>query len=231
MKSGIGDMDRRAWPGLLAGLIGLALGIAGGVFSNLLLGVLAGAAALVACAAALSLLGQLHEAEAALADQERLMSLETTLRDSETGLPDDAFFRLGLESRVAVARRNLNPMSVVLLELVLDGRRRRTGPTVEVFVEILRQTLRESDMACRVGPSTFAIVLDDTPEEGGVQAAERIREGLARTGTRIERLAAGVATYPMHALTVDELVTQARAALTRATAVEGVGSVEVAPAD
>lgn len=229
------EMDRRAWPGLIAGLVGLALGIGGGLLSNLLLGVLAGCAALVACAAALSLLGQLHRAEAAVSSAAAGMSdTGDPPFDDETGLPDDAFFHLLLEGRVAVARRKLNPLGLVLLQLDLDEQaRRHSAPAVAALVEVLRHTLRESDVACRLGAGTFALVLEDTPEEGAVEVAERVQDGLAHAGAHAQRLLAGVATYPVHGLAVDDLLQRAEAALTRAgqPGNHGIGRVEVASAD
>ena len=61
-------------------------------------------------------------------------------------------------------------------------------------------------------------------------AAERIRAGFARDGGPVERLSAGVAAYPSHALDADDLLERAERALTRARA-NGRGQVEIAAAD
>jgi diguanylate cyclase (GGDEF)-like protein len=159
----------------------------------------------------------------ALRNRELVRQASTSLVDDATGLLDARYFQPALQSRVAAARRLLRPVSVVLLEL--------EGPDdVGVFAGVLRQTLREADTACRVDDHRFALILEDTPEGGGVWAAERIRAGFAREGGPVQTLSAGVAAYPSHALEADDLLGRAERALERARA-SGRGQVEVAPVD
>src|SRR5581483_4259539 len=113
-----------------------------------------------------------------------------------------------------------------------EGRHRRDA--VAAFAGIMRRTLREADVACRLGPSTFGLVLDDTSEEGGVWTAERLQIALAGEPTQVRSMAAGVAGYPTHGLRADEVLDRAKAALERACAADpgrGLGQVEVAKAD
>lgn len=157
---------------------------------------------------------------------------EEPLLDDATGLLDGRYFEPALQSRVAAARRLLRPVTIVLLQLDPD---RRVGTdereaTTGAFAAVLRQTLREADTACRIDESRFGLILEDTPEGGGVWAAERIRAGFARGGGPVQLLSAGVAAYPSHALDADELLDRAERALTRARA-SGRGQVEVAAAD
>jgi diguanylate cyclase (GGDEF)-like protein len=95
---------------------------------------------------------------------------------------------------------------------------------------VLSSTLREADTACRLEGDRFALILEDTPEGGGVWAAERIRAGFARDGGPVQLLSAGVAAYPSHALDADDLLERAQRALGRARA-SGRGQVEIAVAD
>jgi GGDEF domain-containing protein len=102
------------------------------------------------------------------------------------------------------------------------------------FALLVRRTLREADIACRVSDATFGLILEDTSEEGGVWTAERLQIGLARNKFGIRRMAAGVASYPTHGMRADEILLQARAALDRACAAppdQGLGPVEVAHVD
>lgn len=237
--------DRDALLGLLAGLAGLAFGVAAAVTNMAGLAIGAAACALVAAGASVTLLRRLHDAERDLAGASSLMKLvdmpaplrdeARTLVDVETGLPDRHFFDLAVDGRVAAARRHLWPVAVVLLEIGLDeleGRQRRDA--VVSFTAIMRRTLREADVACRLGPTTFGLVLEDTSEEGGVWTAERLQIALARDPARIRTLAAGVATYPTHGLRADEVLVRAREALARACSTDpgrGLGQVEVAKAD
>jgi GGDEF domain-containing protein len=102
------------------------------------------------------------------------------------------------------------------------------------FALLVRRTLREADIACRVSDATFGLILEDTSEEGGVWTAERLQIGLARNKFGIRRMAAGIASYPTHGMRADEILLQARAALDRACAAppdQGLGPVEVAHVD
>jgi diguanylate cyclase (GGDEF)-like protein len=240
-------VDRRALLGLLSGLAGLAFGVGAAVFDRPALGVAAAACCLFTTAAALLLLQRAQAAErraVGTAAVVKLLDLPAPAReaapslvDDETGLPDDRFFDLAVEGRVAAARRHLWPVTIVLLEITvapdIKGPRSH-AEAVAAFSELLRRTLRDSDIACRVGPLSFGLVLEDTAEEGGVWTAERLQIALAQDVSQVRRVAAGVASYPTHGLAADEVLARAQAALTRACAAEagrGLGQVEVAQAD
>lgn len=239
-------MDRRALLILTAGLTGLALGGAAVVTHSPTLAGAAGASALAAAIAGLFAVRALRGAEAerpsplsaldsyvpsaiSLAELEMARSV----LDPATGLPDARYFDLVVESRVAAARRHLWPVTVVLLDLDL-GPEAPAGSTLPAFTLIMRQTLREADIACRLGEARFGLVLENTAEEGGVWTAERLQIALAKEAVPVKSLAAGVAAYPTHGLKADEVLSRARAALARACATEarhGLGQVEVAQAD
>lgn len=237
-------MDRRALPGLAAGLAGLAFGVSAAVLSSPALAVIAAACALAAGGASLVMLERVHRAEREAAaarlpipePAERAEDISTLpLLDGETGLPDRHFFELALEGRVAAARRHLWPVTVVLLDVGLqadaDGDTDSRGRALATFATLLRQTLREADIACRLSATTMGLILEDTAEEGGVWTAQRLQIALAKDVTRVRRLAAGVASYPSHGLRPDEVLNRAEQALTRACAAEaghGLGEVEVA---
>lgn len=240
-------MDQRALPGMIAGATGL---LAGAIGAALDLPALAAAAALCAIAAglaSLNLMRELRAAEREAATAIELMIAKSTapttegeppdVMDSETGLPGETFFDLAVRGRIAAARRHLWPVSVVLLEIGLStepndeaGR----ASAIKAFQDLMRQTLRESDIACRIGPSTFGLILEDTAEEGGVWTAERLQIALSKDVTRVRRLAAGVASYPTHALHAEDVLRRAHSALARAAAFppgHGFGQVEVAHVD
>lgn len=237
-----GHMDRRALPGLVAGLAGCAFGVVGAAMRSPVLTILAASSALAASIFSLVMLDRVRGAEQRanraaeeLADMHThaasFPSLSRSVVDPATGLPDARFFEVGLASRVAAARRHLWPVTVVMLELSPAGDSRR-AEAVTAFSAIIRQTLREADVVCRIGPSTFALLLEDTNEAGGVWAAERLQSALAAEQLPAVGLAAGVATYPTHGLDAHEIVTRARRALARAcTGGPGWSQVEVASAD
>lgn len=137
------------------------------------------------------------------------------LTDPESGLFSEAYFRVALESRLAAARRHLRPVAVGLIEvhegLALDSPVPAGAATSRVATA-LRETVREADIACRLDDGTFAVVLEDTPENGAVWTVERIRRNLvSRFGSHT--MWAGIACYPAHAFSTDDLIEQAAVAL------------------
>jgi diguanylate cyclase (GGDEF)-like protein len=237
-------VDRDALFALFAGLAGLVFGVGAAVLDMPGLAVVSAACALGAAAAAIILLRRLHDAEGDLAGAKALIKLADVpaparqeprvMVDPETALPDDHFFALAVDGRVAAARRHLWPVAIVLIEVGLLGEGRHRRDALAAFAGVMRRTLREADVACRLGPSTFGLVLDDTSEEGGVWTAERLQIALAREPAHVRTMAAGVASYPTHGLRAEEVLARAKSALERACAADpgrGLGQVEVAKAD
>jgi len=153
------------------------------------------------------------------------------LLDRATGLLDDRYFQVALDHRIAAARRQLQPVALLLISLDGDGvGDKYREEAVASFAQTVRETLRDSDTACRVGPTRFAVILEDTPEAGGVWAAERLRMAMLRKGGSLLRFSAAVAAYPSHALDAGEVLTRAERALDQART-SGSSHVEVATAD
>jgi two-component system cell cycle response regulator len=138
------------------------------------------------------------------------------LTDPETELFSEAYFKVALDSRIASARRHLRPVAIALLD-VAEGIDTDGAPAANPMAVTgsVRQTLRDADTACRLGDGSFALILEDTPENGAVWTVERIRRNLtSRHG--LHTMWAGVACYPAHAFSTDELLTQAADALASA---------------
>lgn len=142
------------------------------------------------------------------------------LRDLDTGLLNDDYFRASLPNRVATARRVLRPISVAVLAVDAED----ASPAVAYA---LHDTLRDSDTACRLDDGRFALLLEDTPEDGAVWTLQRLRQLLASQGVGV-RLWGGVASYPAHALEPTDLLALAEAALEAARRWDD-GRIEVAP--
>jgi len=130
-----------------------------------------------------------------------------------TGLFNEQFFRVSLDTRVSAARRHLRPVAVVLVKVsegVREGAPEPVAP--DLVAEGVRATLRDADTACRLDDGRFALILEDTPENGAVWTVERVRRALAvvRPG---QTLWAGIACYPAHAFDAWELFDRAAKAL------------------
>jgi GGDEF domain-containing protein len=140
-----------------------------------------------------------------------------SITDPDTGLYTETYFRAAVEARVAAARRHLRPVAVVLMEVTAgtseEGRRQAEPQLVSAN---LLATLRESDTACRTSKGLYALVLEDTPENGAVWTVERIRRRIAEEQSGLT-VWAGVACYPAHAFEVRDLVGKASEALEAAT--------------
>ena len=144
--------------------------------------------------------------------QEGALDIDASLLDPSSGLYSQPFFLAALSWRVIACRRVLRPLAFAQLEVV-DGL--PDGPPVpsdpRVVTAMIRATLRSSDVAARLSDGTYALMFEDTPEDGAVWAVERLRRALAtRPGGRVLR--AGVACYPGHALTPTDIVLAAQAA-------------------
>ena len=122
---------------------------------------------------------------------ERRQKLEEELRnlavtDSLTGL----FTRrhlLEMGAREAIrAARNGSPLSLVIIDLdhfktVNDRYGHAAGDrALQVFAQICRENLRETDVLGRIGGEEFAVVLPDSDTELAREAAERVRLCLAQ---------------------------------------------------
>lgn len=155
---------------------------------------------------------------------------DAALMDPETDLFSEGYLKVALKSRLASARRHLRPVAVALVE-VSEGLPDRAGPdaSAKTVAEAVSRTIRDSDIACRMDDGTFAVILEDTPENGAVWTVERIRRNLVSSAGH-HTLWAGVACYPAHAFDGPELLTAVRQALEAAKA-WNQDRIEVAIAD
>lgn len=152
------------------------------------------------------------------------------LTDTDTELFSEAYLKVAMDSRLASARRHLRPVSVALLEVTEGLPDDGAGPaSPNTVADAVRNTLRDSDIACRMNDGTFAIILEDTPENGAVWTVERIRRNLVSAAGH-HTLWAGVACYPAHAFDGPELLAQVHQALDAAKA-WNQDRIEVAVAD
>ena len=138
------------------------------------------------------------------------------LTDPATGLFSEEYFLVAVDARIAAARRHLRPVGVVMLEVVEGLRTEQPQPAHPLMVaETVNTTLREADTACRMRDGRFALVLEDTSENGAIWTVERIRRSLNEQKQNLT-LRAGIACYPAHAFGAAELLTRANDALTSA---------------
>jgi GGDEF domain-containing protein len=134
--------------------------------------------------------------------------------DATTGLFDEVYFRVAVETRIAAARRHLRPVAVVLFRAV-DSDNPGIEADPDAVTKIVRQTLRDSDTAARFPDGRYGFVLEDTPEDGAIWTVERLRRSLASVVPNQLRWA-GIACYPAHAFNAAEVMSKAEEAYSSA---------------
>jgi len=164
---------------------------------------------------------------------------ESSLRDGLTGLYNQTHFRDALQQSFTRVERSGAPLSLLFLDVdnfksINDLHGHTTGDQVLRAIGRLLdnrpsknegpQIWRASDITARYGGEEFAVLLSDTPSEGAVAFAERLRRhimGLIHL-SELEDLAAlsfplscsiGVATFPADATTSTELIIAADTAM------------------
>jgi diguanylate cyclase (GGDEF)-like protein len=168
-----------------------------------------------------------HEAAMAL-DNARLYETARNLadRDPLTGFFNHRYLHERLSEEVVRAVRTRRPLSVVMLDLddfklVNDTFGHVYGDRVLVHVaDLIRSTLRGSDVAARYGGDEFALILPETGHDDAGRAAERILDAFraspfAAEGRQPFPLGAsiGIATHPRDGRSGAELVAVADAGL------------------
>ena len=132
------------------------------------------------------------------------------ITDLDSGMFNQLFFDASLDKRVSAARRGLRPLTVAFIEVVDRATGRGVAP--KPVAEILVETLREADTVARTTDGLFAVLLEDTPENGAIWTLERIRRQITADLEEVI-VRAGVSCYPAYAFTAEQLVEQAREAL------------------
>lgn len=146
--------------------------------------------------------------------------------DGLTGIHNRRFFEMRIVEELERAGRFQGRVSVIMVDIdhfkkMNDEFGHLLGDEMLRSVSsILKQQLRKVDMVCRYGGDEFAIVVPETTGESAVRVAEKLRRqiethffpGVPRQVT----ISCGVADYPAHGITRDEVVAAADSALYQA---------------
>jgi diguanylate cyclase (GGDEF)-like protein len=149
-------------------------------------------------------------------------------RDPLTGFYNHRFLHERLGEEVVRTQRARRPLSVLMLDLddfklVNDTFGHLFGDRVLTWTaELIRSTLRGSDIPARYGGDEFAIILPETDQDEARAAAERILGAFREQSFQGEQrgpvpigASIGVATYPADGRTATDLIAAADQALYR----------------
>lgn len=146
--------------------------------------------------------------------------------DGLTGIHNRRYFEMRFPEELERAARFQGRMSVIMVDIdnfkrLNDEFGHLLGDEVLRAVSgIFKQHLRKMDVVCRYGGEEFAMLVLETSGENALRIAEKLRQrisdhhfpGVPRSVT----ISCGVADYPAHGITRDELVAAADAALYQA---------------
>ncbi|WP_440223454.1 diguanylate cyclase [Dokdonella sp. MW10] len=149
-----------------------------------------------------------------------------SLRDPLTGLFNRRYLEASLERELQRAMRRNLPMAVMMLDL--DHFKRFNDlhghdggdALLSQFGALLQRLVRSEDVACRYGGEEFTVLLQETDAEQAMQRAARIVEAVRTLDVQHRRqslgqvtVSIGVATYPQHGFTPEDLLRSADRAL------------------
>lgn len=146
-------------------------------------------------------------------------------RDALTGLYNKRFIVNELENYCRIARRSGRAFSVILLDIddfkdINDRFGHLAGDEyLKRLAALIRQTLRDQDLAGRVGGEEFLMVLPETGVEGAMQLGVRLRRAVEEFVLPVKgrpvhtTISAGVCQYERSMRDVQELLDLADQAL------------------
>ena len=168
--------------------------------------------------------GQIALAMDGLRLKDELQTL--SIRDPLTGLFNRRILEVALRREVARARRKHSHVSVVFIDLdhfkkFNDTFGHSAGDQVLIEMgRVFAGHYRTEDVVCRYGGEEFAIVMPDARPEDAVARADSLRSEAAKVvihhgGRKLDRvtLSIGVAGFPDHGATPDDLLRLADEAL------------------
>ncbi|MDE2439696.1 MAG: diguanylate cyclase [Betaproteobacteria bacterium] len=153
---------------------------------------------------------------------------ELAVRDSLTGLYNRRYLDETLDREVSRARREGNPLSLVMIDIdyfkrVNDTYGHQVGDEVlRTLAATLSTDIRAEDVACRYGGEEFLILLPNMPLETAILRAEAWRAAVERLSIAHGNfeltftISLGVSAYPDQGKTPDDLTRCADQALYQA---------------
>jgi two-component system cell cycle response regulator len=153
----------------------------------------------------------------------------SAVTDGLTGLYNHAYLLAALKREIQRSRRSGLKLSLLMFDLddfkkLNDSRGHVEGDRVLMkAAALIKESLRDIDIAARYGGEEFSVILPDTFRTGAFVVAERIRKRIddhfrRRRGSPRVTISGGAASYPDDATDLDELIRRADEGLYRSKA-------------
>ena len=155
---------------------------------------------------------------------------EQAIRDPLTGLYNRRYLETIVTRELARCNREGQQLTLMMIDIdyfkrVNDTYGHQGGDEVlKTLATLLLESVRSTDVACRFGGEEFLVLLPDMPLDRGAVRANQWRAAFASTivasaGESIQAtMSVGIATYPGHGESLEELIRCADLALYRAKA-------------
>lgn len=147
-------------------------------------------------------------------------------RDAFTGLFNRTYFEMRIVEELERAKRFNGRFSLLITDIDHFGRlndefgNEMGDEVLRTVATVLGQKTRRSDMVCRYSNDDFMIIVPEMTADNGMRLAEIIRREIEAhhfpSVPHVVTASCGVAEYPSHGTTRDELVDAADAALAQA---------------
>jgi len=152
-----------------------------------------------------------------------------SVRDPLTGLFNRRYMEEGLERELRRAARKSTPVAVMMIDIddfkrFNDAYGHEAGDLVlREFGMLLRLQVRGGDLACRYGGEEFLLIMGETDLESACKRGETLRQRIAALPIRYHghtlraiTVSIGIAMFPAHGSSPEQLVSAADTALYRA---------------
>jgi diguanylate cyclase (GGDEF)-like protein len=147
------------------------------------------------------------------------------LRDPLTGLYNRRYLSETLDRELTRCKRNKEPLSVIIMDVdhfktINDTYGHQAGDEfLKTIASLIQSHARGSDVACRYGGEEFLLLMPGTNLQTAAKRAEDLRVICSETQVLFEMknlvvtISFGVASYPDHGTTPDEILIKADRAL------------------
>jgi len=171
----------------------------------------------------LEILGIIASQAAISLENAKLFDLATT--DGLTKLFVHRYFQLMLDAEIQRSRRYSRPFSLAMIDIddfkrFNDTYGHQLGDEVlRAVARTIRRNTRNVDVSARYGGEEFVIIFPETDLDAALTAAEKVRRCVEQTavphagGNLKVTISLGLAAFPRHAQTKDDLIRSADGAL------------------